>query len=141
MATATAAAFTLFAYFGLGADERVEEHSCDTLADVLALSSRLWADHEANGLVQMCFGGQHEDLHFDGDELYGDEGSVATFVATTRRERAEDDAEYAALCRSEGRWMAGSAFGNQGLADYDGLDLDYAGSCEGHQGCRCDDCY
>lgn len=42
-----------------------------------------------------------------------------------RQEIEDDDAEYRALCRSEGRWMAGSAFGNQGLADYDGLELDH----------------
>jgi hypothetical protein len=45
----------------------------------------------------------------------------------------------------EGRMMAGMAHGNQGLADYDGLELDgpdgyVTGGCEGHQGCQCDGC-
>jgi hypothetical protein len=45
-------------------------------------------------------------------------------AASIRKELADDDAEYQSLCASEGRMMAGMAFGNQGLADYDCLELD-----------------
>ncbi|MDB4278014.1 hypothetical protein N9917_00130 [Deltaproteobacteria bacterium] len=45
-------------------------------------------------------------------------------AVSIRKDLAEDAAEHQALCRSEARHMAGMAYGNQGLADYDGLELD-----------------
>jgi len=131
--TRTAAAFTVFAYFNdFTGNARNEEHEVATLADALARTDRLWADYETTNLVSVCISGTHTDGHgreyeFDGYDLDCGEGPVSAFLARYRQEQDEEDEHYQSLCRSEGRWMAGSAFGNQGLADFGGLELDHDG--------------
>jgi hypothetical protein len=85
--------------------------ACDALAGI---ETSLTADE-----CILLTGTDETDYSFDAAEPCAGDSA-----ASIRKELAEDAAEHQSLCRSEARHMAGMAFGNQGLADYDGLELD-----------------
>jgi hypothetical protein len=119
--------FQMFAYFA--GEETEVEYELETLEAVLALSNRLWANHKTTGLEQVCFAGCHTDTdgvyrEWDGHDLDTTYASTEAFLAEYDAMMAEENAYDASLDAAEGRWFAGSAFGNRGLADYYGLELD-----------------